>query len=432
MKLGASPRLRVELMRARKSVLLLAVGIIATIGCAADLIAHENVHLPWQGSYSVRVAVTNATGVVAGLDEVRWSGIVVGRITSVQLQNGQPVLSAEMNPADLRGARLYRDAEVQLRPQTPLSDEYLDVVSRGHRSSGLLGPNQVLAATQTQTPVNIADVLNTFNEPTRTRLKQLMGELSTGLTPAGGQQLRSAFGEIAPLLVAQKQLSVTIGARKVIVAGLVHDTRLLFDELSSRNTELARLLQVGAGTFDALGSQSPALRQLISDLPSTLTQMRSSFGQLQTTLADVRPALGALLPTARAMPSGLNALKRFSLAASPALHTLLPAVSALQPLSKNLSPTAGALHGSFESLKPQAPRLDRITAKVVPCELAVDKFFAYTLSVLKFGNLANGSASPRGIVVTPLSMFSPTTPDPTLTPVIGCADGKPAPTSTTS
>ncbi|HWF53736.1 MAG TPA: MlaD family protein [Solirubrobacteraceae bacterium] len=424
-----SSRMRVELLRARRPLVIVALGVVAAIAAGAEIVGHENVHLPWQGSYTAHIAVDNATGVVGGLDEVRWAGIVVGRVTGVQFEHGQPVLSAEMNTGDLDGARLYRNATVQLRPETPLSDMYLDVVNRGTKSAGVLGPNQVLTASQTQAPVNVADVMDTFSEPVRTRLQELLDELATGLSPAGGTQLRDAFGYVGSLLVAQKRLSNVIAQRKVIVTGLVHDSRLLFDELSARNTQLATLLRTGSGTFAALGAQSPALRSLIAELPGTLSTMQSSFGQLQTTLADVRPALTDLVPTANALPAGLNALKRFSAPATPALTALEPAVDALEPLATNLAPTATALHQAFTTLVPQAPRLDRVTAKVVPCELPVDKFFAWTLSVLKFGNATNLSSSPRGLLVAG-PFEDPSLKDPTVAPVIGCADGKPAPTTT--
>jgi hypothetical protein len=154
--------------------------------------------------------------------------------------------------------------------------------------------------------------------------------------------------------------------------------------------------------------------------------MRSSFGRLGVTLDDVHPALTALQPAARALPAGLAALKAFALPATPALGALRPALSALTPLARNLAPTSVALEAAFAKLAPQAPRLDRVTAKVIPCELPVDKFFAWTLSVLKFGNAANRSSSPRGLLTTPPSE-NPSVPDPTLAPVTGCADGKPAP-----
>ncbi|HET9074181.1 MAG TPA: MlaD family protein [Solirubrobacteraceae bacterium] len=422
-----SSRMRVELRRARRPAVMLVLGITAAIAAIGLLIARENVHLPWESQYTAQIAVSNATGVEPGLDEVRWAGIVVGRITGEKVENGQPVLTAQFNASDLHGARLYRDAQIQLRPQTPLSDMYLDVVNRGHASAGVLGPNEVLQASQTQTPVNVADVLDTFSEPIRLRLQELLDELATGLSPAGGAELRTAFGEIASLLVAQKQLSHTLATRSVLVKALIHDSGTLFNALNQRNTELTGLIQNGSGTLGALGSQSAALSRIIAALPGTLDQIHSSFGQLQTTLGVVRPALVNLLPTARELPSGLHALKSFSESATPALTALNPAVSALEPLVRNLPGSARALNGALTSLEPQIPRYGAVTAAIVPCELPVQKFFAWTLSVLKFDNAGNRTASPRGTTV--VGPFASGAKDPTLAPAIGCADGRPAPTT---
>lgn len=427
MKIGLSSRMRVELGRARKQAAIVAIGAVLALASAAVIVGHENVHLPWQSDYVVKIAVPDASAVVPGRDEVRWAGIVVGRITAASASAGHAVLTAEIDPGKLGGARLYHDASLQLRPQTPLQDMYLDVISRGHPAAGPLGSDDVLAVAQTRSAVDVADVLNTFSEPIRNRLTELLGELATGLSPDGSSQLRFAFAQIAPMLETQKRLSNTIAQRRTIVSGLIHDSRLLFDELATRNADLARLVQVGAGTLSALGSQSPALDQTIAELPKTLAQMHSSFGQLELTLGDVQPALTALQPVAKALPNGLDALGAFSLHATPAVTALMPAIDALTPLARSLRPTASALRLAFARLAPQAPRLDRITAKVIPCELPVDKFFAWTLSVLKFGNAANRTSSPRGILVAPASSADPLTPDPTLAPAIGCADGKPAP-----
>jgi phospholipid/cholesterol/gamma-HCH transport system substrate-binding protein len=421
-------RMRVELRRARGPAVLLLLGILAGLGAMGALIARENVHLPWESEYTAQIAVSNATGVEPGLDEVRWAGIVVGRITGEKFVNGEPVITAQMRSSDLHGARLYKDAQVQLRPATPLSDMYLDVTSRGHASAGLLGSKQILQASQTQTPVNVADVLNTFSEPVRDRLQELLDELGTGLSPAGGQQLRYAYGDIASLLVAQKQLSDTIASRSSFVRLLVDDGRDLFTALNERNTELDGLVRHGSVTFSALGSESGALSRLIGELPGTLDQIHGSFGQLQTTLGVVRPALTDLLPTARALPTGLHSLKSFARAATPALKALNPAINALEPLAKNLPGTARALNASLTELEPQVPRLDTITAAILPCEFAVDKFFAYSLSTLKFNNVGNQTASPRGTLVTG-ALEASTVKDPAISPAVGCADNKPAATT---
>jgi phospholipid/cholesterol/gamma-HCH transport system substrate-binding protein len=395
-------RMRVELRRARGPAVLLLLGILAGLGAIGALIARENVHLPWESEYTAQIAVSNATGVEPGLDEVRWAGIVVGRITGEKFVNGEPVITAQMRSSDL--------------------------TSRGHASAGLLGSKQILQASQTQTPVNVADVLNTFSEPVRDRLQELLDELGTGLSPAGGQQLRYAYGDIASLLVAQKQLSDTIASRSSFVRLLVDDGRDLFTALNERNTELDGLVQHGSVTLSALGSESGALSRLIGELPGTLDQIHGSFGQLQTTLGVVRPALTDLLPTARALPTGLHALKTFARAATPALKALNPAINALEPLAKNLPGTARALNASLTELEPQVPRLDTITAAILPCEFAVDKFFAYSLSTLKFNNVGNQTASPRGTLVTG-ALEASTVKDPAISPAVGCADNKPAATT---
>ncbi len=423
-----SSRMRVEMRRARGSLVLVGIGILAAVAAIGILISKENVHLPWESRYTAQIAVSNATGVVPGLDEVRWAGIVVGRITGEKFVNGEPVLSAEMNASDLDGAHLYRDARVQLRPATPLSDMYLDVVSRGHASAGVLASSQILQASQVQTPVNVADVLDTFSEPIRQRLQELLDELATGLSPAGGQQLRTAFGELAPLLVAQKQLSDTLAQRQVLVKALIHDSGQVFSALNERNTQLDSLVKHGSSTLSALGSENGALSQLIAELPGALDQIHSSFSQLDTTLTDVRPALKDLLPTAQQLPTGLGSLKSFAQAASPALTALDPAVTALEPLVRNLPGTADALNGSLSELEPQVPQLNAITAAVVPCELQADKFFAYSLSVLKFTNASNQTASPRGILATG-ALQNTLTADPAIAPATGCADNQAAPTT---
>jgi ABC-type transporter Mla subunit MlaD len=423
--------MRVELARARSSVFLVVIGLLAAAASVGLLLSKENVHFPWESDYTAQIAVSNATGVEPGLDEVRWAGIVVGRITGEKFVHGEPVLTAQFNAADLHGARLYKDAQVQLRPATPLSDMYLDVRSRGHASAGLLGSGQILQAAQTQTSVNVADVLDTFSEPIRDRLGELLDELATGLGTTGGQQLRDAYGEIAPLLVAQKSLSDTLAERSTLVKLLVHDSGQLFTALNERDTELDSLVKHGSATLTALGSESGALSQLIAELPGTLDDLHGSFGQLQTTLADVRPALKDLLPTAHALPTGLHALKHFAQAATPALNALNPAIRALEPLATNLPGTAKALNTALTELEPQVPRLDTITAAIVPCEFPVDKFFAYSLSTLKFDNITNGTASPRGALDTGLLEAS-TAKDPSISPAVGCADNKPAETTPTT
>lgn len=417
-------RLRRELERARRPAIVTLVGIVAAVVATALLVSRMNVALPWDDRLTVQVAVDDAKSVIPGRNEVRWSGVVVGRITDVELRDGRPVLTVSIDPGEGGGA-LYRDARLRLRPQTALNDMYLDVEDRGTPQAGEVGDGDLIAAERTRTPVDVAEVLNVFNEDTSLRMSTLLAELGRGL-PDGGAQLRSAFAALVPWLTEQRRVAEALTERRGLVRRLVANTRVVTDELARRDADLERLVAAGAETLEETAANRASIDRLLRELPPTLGQMEGSFGELRTTLHRARPALAALRPAARALPEGLDALDELSEAAGPALAALREPVRTLVPLARDLAPTAAALDGAMRALAPQAPRLDRITEKVERCELPVSKFFAWTLSTMKLGNASNRSASPRGAVIaSSADGATRLSTDPQLKGAPGCADGRP-------
>jgi virulence factor Mce-like protein len=412
--------MRVELRRARRPALVVAAGLVAAVASAAVLLSHLSGGTPFATTTTIRVAVDDAKGVVPSEDEVRWAGVVVGRISAAKLDGDRAVLTAQLNGGQARP--LYRNARVRLRPQTALNDMYLDIEDPGTPAAGKLAPGAVLGAARTRTPVDIAEVLNVFSGGVRDRLKQALDELAVGL-PDGGAELRSAFAQAVPLLEVTHRLGGAIARRRQMTRRLVANVRVIMDELATRDATITRLVGAAGSTFDELGARRVALDRVLRELPPTLGQMRSSFSQLQGTLADTRPALATLRPAVRALPSGLRALDSLDANARPALRALQPAVIALRPLARDLAPTASALDAAFARLEPELPAVERITEKISRCERPVDKFFAYTTSTFKFGNRGNLTASPRGLLATTTADATNGT-DPNMVGAVGCADGK--------
>jgi ABC-type transporter Mla subunit MlaD len=200
--------------------------------------------------------------------------------------------------------------------------------------------------------------------------------------------------------------------------------RLITDELARRDRAITGLVGAAGTTFHTLATRRTDIDRLLRQLPPTLDRMHASFTQLQGTLAQTRPALAALRPAARALPTGLTALRELSGDADPALAALRPAVRELNPLARHLAPTASALSSAFQSLEPQLPRIDRITSEITPCERRLQKFFAWTMSVFKFGNRSDRTSSPRGLLVSSIGDAS-NGADPNLVPVVNCANGRP-------
>lgn len=416
-------RLALEIRRARRPfATLVALGIVA-VAAAAYILGSLRTDLPWEDSYTVRVAVDDAKGVVAGKQEVRLSGVPVGRITKVQLDGGRPVLTVSM---DRKYAPLYRDARLALRPKTPLNDLYLDVERRGHASAGTVGGGTVLSAERTRTPVDIGRLLNTLDASTRTRTRYAINALGRAL-PDHGDQLRAALAELTPFLRSAQRLSRVLAERRGHTRRLVHNFRLLTAELGTRQRALTSLVRSGAQTLQTTGRVAAPLEETVAALPSTLHRLRATFADVRAAADELDPALDGLREPARSLPAGLAALQRLSDDARPAIAALRPTVPRLRALVRAAAPTASDLAAAFAELRPQAPQFDDVTAMVVPCEHAVAKFFHNTLSVFKYGKGPGGRiAFPRGHLIAGISSITgDVMPDPQEGPGRTCAPGGP-------
>jgi ABC-type transporter Mla subunit MlaD len=289
------------------------------------------------------------------------------------------VVSATIDP---RYGPLYRDARVQIRPNTPLQDMYVDIVSRGTAAAGAIRRGGALALSQTESPVQIGSVIDIFDAAVRPRVSAAIDALGAGLADHG-RQLRESLVDLAPFLRVAQQFTLQIARRQTETARLIHNFALLSSELANRSNELTGLVRAGAVTFERLATMQQPLGAVIEQLPPTLTQLPRSFTAVDAAAAQIDLAARALLPVADRLAPALTALRKVSPVASTALTALDHPLPGLTALLRRATPLASDLGQSFSLLRPQAPQLDRATAAIIPCETAVKDFFQWTLSVSK-------------------------------------------------
>jgi ABC-type transporter Mla subunit MlaD len=343
--------------------------------------------------------------------------VPVGNISAVSLDHGRAVLTAQIKR---KYAPLYRDARLRLRPSTPLQDMYLDVVDRGTPAAGKLPDHGLLDASRTRTPVNLGQVVDLFDADVRPRVSAAIQALGRGLQDHGAD-LRAALVQLAPFLDAARHLAQTISVRDRQTRRLVHNFRLMSQALAARDHQVTRLVRGGATAFGRLAAVNGSLGTLITQLPPTLRVMPRSYATLRAAADELDPTATALLPVTKALPTGLGALERLSPDARAGLAALDRPLPRLTALMRATSPAGHSLADAFAHLQPQAPRYDHITSAIVPCELALQKFFAWTLSIAKFSDVHG--LFPRGQAVT--GSHSAGVADPGLTAGHSCAGGGP-------
>lgn len=386
-------RLKLEVERARNPFLWLVFALLAAIITLVLIFNNLTFVKPFENRYTVNVAFDSVKGVFAGQHPVRIAGVKVGFVSDIRTENGKGIATLSLVP---KYGPLYKDAQLRIRPQTPLQDMYVTVVNRGTPEAGAIpnGSSQVISANQTITPVDISRVLDTFDEDTRTHLNTLLHELATGLA-GNGEDLRVAFAEVAPFLHAAQDVTQVMTDRQRQLRRVITNFGNVADLLAERDQELNLLVTQGNSTLGELADASAPLASTIQQFPPTMTALRNTFASVRAAEEELDPALREMIPAARELDNGLNGLKEFANDATPALRDLQPAFAQLKPLSQELKPTTDSLEKAFAILRPQAPRFDGITQTANMClDSSLAAFFQDSLSVLKFSD-AYG-AIPRG------------------------------------
>ena len=385
----SSGRLALEVKRSAGSLLVFVFMILAGLTAGAIVAGKLTFQRPWDRYVTVHARFADAKGVFPGGDSVRIHGVVVGVVSNADVVGNSPVLTMNIKA---QYAPIYKNAIFRIRPVTPLDDLYVDIVNRGTPSAGKIGPNDVISANQTITPVDISTVLDAFNANTRAQLTNLLTQLDRGL-PNGGQALNAAFAQLAPFLSVAQQATEVIKQHQLEVRQAVHNFGTLSAALASRNTALAAFVRNGNATMSELASHTSPFEATLAGLANVLPTIRSSFTSVNALTDTLNPALENLAPVTSHLRSGLVALQRLGTEALPAIRALQPAITALRPMARQLAPTATSLSSTFGHLSPETPQFAHLVNNVTPCLNTLQSFFQNTLSVLEFYD-ANG-AFPR-------------------------------------
>ncbi len=389
-------RFALEMKRASGPFFLYVLLVIGGMLTAADIISHLTGTKPWDAYTQYQVAFSDVKG-VASATSLREAGIEVGDVAGSRIVGNHAVVTLNLLS---KYAPLYKNAELEIRPVTPLDDMYVDIVSRGTKSAGVLRPNEIVPISQTQSPVEIADVLDVFDTDTRDELSTLLNQLGAGLSGDGGEELRASFEELVPFLNVAGKMTSAMAQQRTRLAQLVHTFGGISQELDTRDTQLAQFVSYANDTLASLAHSSGPLGQTIQELPATMSAMSSAFGELRVAENSLDPALQSLHPVAQVLPTALDALSRFSTAAKPALRALLPAADQLEPMAQQLEPTARSLSGALTALKPEAPELNRITTYPAAgnCLNYLGDFLNQVITMTKFGDGADNIANARADV----------------------------------
>ncbi len=264
---------------------LLALGLVAVLAVV--------VLWPGGGAHEVRAAFSDANNVVRGLD-VRMAGRRVGSVRRVETRDGHALVTLSVDRWPLRaGTR----ARIRFGPTAGYTARYVELLP-GPAGGPSLPDGALLGLDATQAPVELDDVLRTFDASGRRRLGDALTAVDGTLSGTGpwiGRGLDASGAALTTLAGVLQQLDARPGALERTVGG---GSRTL-GTLAAHRRQVSGTVSGLAATLDELAAQRVPLAATLRALPASLRDVRLTLARTDRSVAGLSRLTGALAPGAR-------------------------------------------------------------------------------------------------------------------------------------
>jgi phospholipid/cholesterol/gamma-HCH transport system substrate-binding protein len=310
---------------------LVALGVVMTLWIFTQQKASLPSWVPIVGEEFAHVTgeFTTAQAVTPGQGQaVDIAGIQIGKVTSVDLEDGHAVVGMDIEPKYLKLIR--PNASLLLRPKTNLNDMVVEVdpgSGKGHIEDGYNFP-----LSRTEPNVNLDAFLATLDADTRQYIQLLVAGGAQGIG-GRGHQLSGALRRLQPFSHYVADLNRAVASRRVALARVIHDFGLLTTELGRHDSELERFVTSSKAALGNFANQQQSIQETLIELPSTLSAAQSAFASADRFSTTARPALLGLIPQAQALKPALKANERlFEQTTAPIRDQIRPFTRQIRPV----------------------------------------------------------------------------------------------------
>jgi phospholipid/cholesterol/gamma-HCH transport system substrate-binding protein len=233
--------------------------VIALIALAAAIAIIAMLLLGGPGDgYRVKARFENASQLVKG-NLVQVSGMEAGKVEDIRLTpDGQAelTLSIDEKYAPLRQGTL---ATVRQASLSGVANRYIDLRLPGQKQPEI-PDGGTIKQDSTTTAVDLDEIFNTLDEPTRKDLQRLIKGLDSQHT-GEGEQMNAGLLYLNPSLSATSRLFRELNADSKLLERFVVSSSQLVTDLADRREDVSGLVDNLATTTNAIGSEQQALAQ---------------------------------------------------------------------------------------------------------------------------------------------------------------------------
>ena len=294
---------------------------------------------------------TVAQAVIPGQGQgVVVAGIQIGKVTSVDLEEGRAVVGMDVEPEYLD--LIHPDATLLLRPKTNLNDMVVEIDPGAGKGQIEDGHNFPLSRTEPN--VNLDAFFATLDTDTRQYIQLLVAGVGEGIG-GRGRQLSGAFRRFQPFVHYVADLNRAVSQRRQALANAIHYFSLLTTELGRRDAQIERFVRGSRAGLESFANEQQKVQEALIELPATLAAAQVGFASSDRFSTIARPALLELIPQAQALGPAFDATERlFTETTAPIRDQIRPFTRQIRPVlnltAQSATPFEKSLRGFGNSL----------------------------------------------------------------------------------
>ena len=331
---------------------LVAIGALAV---ALVLIAF--IILRGDSGNTYRIELQNGGQLVNG-NQVLVGGHPIGKIKAVELtDNGQAEVTFETDRVLHRGTT----AVVRSTSLSGVANRYVSI-NPGPDNLPPLGEDAVITADKTTSAVDLDQLFNTFDEPTRNALRNVIQGSAT--TYAGrGAEANQAYKYLSPSLSASDRLLRELSLDEQTFSDFLVSSSRVVTAVAQRRDDLAQLIPNANQALGAVAAENRSFDQALVGLPPALRQANTTFSNFRDALDDLDPLVETSKTATRDLAPFLRRVKPVTKKAVPVFSNLALAVRRTKTGTDDLADALRDLPGLQSSAADSAqPAIDAMVA----------------------------------------------------------------------
>jgi phospholipid/cholesterol/gamma-HCH transport system substrate-binding protein len=299
-------------------VVLALVGIVMMLGIFTQQKASLPSWLPVVGEEFDHISAdfTTAQAVTPGQGQaVDISGIQIGKVASVNLEDGHAVVGMEIEPKYMK--LIHPDAQFLLRPKTGLNDMIVEL--EPGTGKGEVEDGHKFGLSQTEPNVQLDQFLASLDADTRQYIQLLVAGGAQGI---GGhsKQLGDALRRFAPFVEYSAKLNKAIAGRRKELARVIHDFGELTTELGKHDQQVRRFVSSSNKALGNFANQQQALEESFEEFPATLRAADEGLSSSNEFSRVALPTLTKLIPQAQASTPAFKATEKLFAKTTAPIH----------------------------------------------------------------------------------------------------------------